>query len=91
MTSRSRRLCQILFFALLDQAIFAKVAFTAEAMPPSDWEKIVKAAEQEGEVAYSASGSARFLEEFHKAFPKIKTTVVSASCNDVGVRLRGQA
>jgi iron(III) transport system substrate-binding protein len=59
----------------------------ADAPWQAEWEKTVKAAEQEGEVIYSASGSYRFLEEFHKAFPKIRTTVVSASCNQIVSRI----
>jgi iron(III) transport system substrate-binding protein len=68
-------------------AVVASAALAAEAVSPSDWEKIVKAAEQEGEVVYSASGSHRFLEEFHKSYPKIKTTSISASCNDIVSRI----
>jgi iron(III) transport system substrate-binding protein len=52
-----------------------------------EWEKIVKAAEQEGQVVYSASGGHRFLDEFHKAFPKIKPVVVSASCSEIVSRV----
>jgi iron(III) transport system substrate-binding protein len=62
-------------------------AFSGEAARQSDWEKIIKAAELEGEVVYSASGSHRFLDEFHKSFPKIKTTSVSASCSDIVSRI----
>jgi iron(III) transport system substrate-binding protein len=62
-------------------------AFSGEAASQSDWEKIIKAAELEGEVVYSASGSHRFLDEFHKSFPKIKTTSVSASCSDIVSRI----
>ena len=69
------------------QAIQPCAVFAAEATWQSEWEKTVKAAEQEGEVAYSASGSYRFLDEFHKAFPKIKTVVVSLSCSDVVSRI----
>jgi iron(III) transport system substrate-binding protein len=52
-----------------------------------EWEKTVRAAEQEGQVVYSASGGYRFLGEFHKSFPKIKTLVVSASCSDIVSRI----
>ena len=59
----------------------------ADARWGAEWEKTVKAAEQKGEVIYSASGSYRFLEEFNKAFPQIKTTVVSASCSNIVSRI----
>jgi iron(III) transport system substrate-binding protein len=62
-------------------------AFAGEPAWQSEWEKVIKAAELEGEVVYSASGSHRFLDEFHKSFPKIKTTGVSASCSDIVSRI----
>jgi len=76
-----------LLLALLAQTNFINRAFSGEAASQNEWEKIVKAAEQEGEVVYSASGSHRFLEEFHKSYPRIKTTSISASCNDVVARI----
>ena len=87
MTRSRRGICQLLLLTIFVQSLFADTAFAAEAISPSEWEKIVKAAEQEGEVAYSASGSHRFLEEFHRSYPKIKTTSISASCNDVVSRI----
>ena len=89
MTERNRGLQWLLALALffIGQALYSYRAYSGEAAGQNEWEKVVKAAEQEGEVAYSASGSQRFLEEFHKAFPKIKTTVVSAACNDVVSRI----
>ena len=87
MTRSRRRICRLLLFVLLVQITFVNRAVAGEAASPSEWEKIVKAAEQEGEVVYSASGSHRFLEEFHKSYPKIKTTSITASCNDVVSRI----
>jgi iron(III) transport system substrate-binding protein len=59
----------------------------ADASWQAEWEKTVTAAEQEGQVVYSASGGHRFLDEFHKAFPKIKPVVVSASCSEIVSRI----
>jgi iron(III) transport system substrate-binding protein len=73
--------------AILIAAGFSGGALGAEATSTSEWEKIVRAAEQEGEVVYSASGSHRFLEEFHKSYPKIKTSSISASCSDIVSRI----
>ena len=87
MTRSVRRIYRLLLLVLLVQVNFVSHAFAGEAASPGEWEKIVKAAEQEGEVVYSASGSHRFLEEFHKSYPKIKTTSVTASCNDVVSRI----
>jgi iron(III) transport system substrate-binding protein len=83
--SASEILFTIAFFAALLNLPSSIAA--GEAPWQSEWEKTVKAAEQEGQVVYSASGSHRFLEEFHKAFPKIKTVVVSASCSDIVSRI----
>ena len=88
MTRSGRGIYRLLLLVLLVQVSFVNGAFAGEAASPGEWEKIVKAAEQEGEVVYSASGSHRFLEEFHKSYPKIKTTSVTASCNDVVSRIR---
>jgi iron(III) transport system substrate-binding protein len=89
MNTRSRAFKPLLALALFffAQAFHVGNAFSGEAARQSDWEKIIKVAELEGEVVYSASGSHRFLDEFHKAFPKIKTTVVSASCSDIVARI----
>jgi Na+-transporting methylmalonyl-CoA/oxaloacetate decarboxylase gamma subunit len=72
MTRSGWGICQLLLFVLLIQVNFVNRAVAGEAASPSEWEKIVKAAEQEGEVVYSASGSHRFLEEFHKIVPKVR-------------------
>jgi iron(III) transport system substrate-binding protein len=88
MTARSRALGWFLVFGLMiGQAVVVRNAFAGEAASQSEWEKVIKAAELEGEVVYSASGSHRFLDEFHKSFPKIKTTSVSASCSDIVSRI----
>ena len=56
----------------------------------SDWEKTVKAAEQEGRVAYSGCGSHDYLGEFQKKFPKIKVESVAASCAEVVSRIMAE-
>jgi iron(III) transport system substrate-binding protein len=77
--------CALAFFVC--RVIGTSWVIAADSSWQAEWDKTVKAAEQEGEVIYSASGSYRFLEEFHKAFPKIKTTAVSASCNQIVSRI----
>jgi iron(III) transport system substrate-binding protein len=68
-------------------AFHAPSILAAESALQSEWEKVVEAAELEGEVVYSASGSHRFLDEFHRAYPKIRTTRVSASCSQIVARI----
>jgi len=88
MTTVSRPVCWVLGFALfVSLTSHARSALAGESVSQSDWEKVVKAAELEGEVVYSASGSHRLLEEFHRTFPKIKTTSVSASCSQIVARI----
>jgi iron(III) transport system substrate-binding protein len=48
-----------------------------------EWDKTVKAAEQEGQVAYSGCGSHDYLNEFQKKYPRIKVVSVAASCSEV--------
>jgi iron(III) transport system substrate-binding protein len=75
----------VAFFAAQFNGVCSVMA--ADASGPGEWEKTVKAAEQEGQVVYSASGSHRFLEEFQRLFPKIKPIVVSASCSEIVSRI----
>ena len=88
MTTASWPVCRVLGFALFVSLTFhARSALAGESVSQSEWEKVVKAAELEGEVVHSASGSHRLLEEFHRTFPKIKTTSVSASCSQIVARI----
>jgi iron(III) transport system substrate-binding protein len=48
-----------------------------------EWDKTLKAGEQEGQVAYSGCGSHDYLNEFQKKYPKIKIVSVAASCSEV--------
>ena len=75
------------FTVLFTHALGLSNVFSGESASQNEWEKIVRAAELEGEVVYSASGSHRFLEGFHQAYPKIKTTSVSASCGEIVARI----
>jgi hypothetical protein len=88
MTTAIRPAGWVLGFAVfVSLTFYARSALASETVPESDWEQVVKAAELEGEVVYSASGSHRLLEEFHRTFPKIKTTSVSASCSQIVARI----
>jgi iron(III) transport system substrate-binding protein len=52
-----------------------------------EWERIVKAAEQEGELSFYTLGEYGFLPEFEKKFPRIKVNVVSGRGNDLLSRI----
>ena len=56
----------------------------------SEWERTLKAAEQEGQVVYSGCGSHDYLKEFHKNFPKIKLVSVSQSCIQLVSRIMAE-
>ena len=49
----------------------------------AEWEKTVKAAEQESEVAFYTLGDHAYISEFEKKFPRIKVKIVSARGNEL--------
>jgi hypothetical protein len=53
-------------------------ARSAHAASPSQWESILAAAEKEGTVAVYAAGYPHVMEEFQRAYPKIKLAVSGA-------------
>lgn len=77
----------IVFYALtvfllaFSQTVHAAAAWEAE------WERTVKAAEQEGEISYYTLGDFNFLSEFEKKFPRIKVRVVQGKGNELLVRI----
>jgi len=56
----------------------------------AEWERTLKAAEQEGQVGYSGCGSHDYLKEFQKSFPKIKLISVSLSCTQLVSRIMAE-
>jgi iron(III) transport system substrate-binding protein len=66
-------------------------AYGAEVQPSwqAEWERAVKAAEQEGEVVIYSTSSADpvFREAFQKKFPKIKVTTVTGRGFQLGQRI----
>jgi iron(III) transport system substrate-binding protein len=56
----------------------------------AEWERTIKAAEQEGEVFYYTVGEFGFLAEFEKKFPRIKVKVVQGRGNDLLVRIMAE-
>ncbi len=69
------------FLLAFSQTLHAAAAWEAE------WERTVKAAEQEGEVSYYTVGDFNFLSEFAKKFPRIKVKVVQGRGNELLVRI----
>ena len=59
-----------LFLPGVQQGVQGAEAWQAE------WERTIKAAEQEGEFTYYTVGEFNFLSEFEKKFPRIKVRVV---------------
>ena len=84
-STRSKTLvfcCAIAFlFLAFDQTVHAASAWEAE------WERTVKAAEQEGELSYYTVGEFKFLSEFEKKFPRVKVKVVQGRGNELLVRI----
>jgi iron(III) transport system substrate-binding protein len=53
----------------------------------AEWERTVKAAEQEGEVSYYSLGDYGFVAEFEKKFPRLKVKVVPGRGNELLSRI----
>ncbi len=76
----------MVFYALTVLLLAVSQTVHAAAAWDAEWERTVKAAEQEGEVSYYAVGEIGFVSEFEKKFPRIKVKVVQGRGNDLLVR-----
>lgn len=65
-------------------------SLSAQESWQAEWERTLKAAEQEGQVVYSGCGSHDYLKEFQKSFPKIKLVSVSQSCTQLVSRIMAE-
>jgi ABC-type Fe3+ transport system substrate-binding protein len=63
------------------QTVHAAAAWEAE------WERTIKAAEQEGEISYYTVGEFNFLAEFERKFPRVKVKVVQGRGNELLLRI----
>ena len=77
----------MVFYALTVLLLAVSQTVHAAAAWDAEWERTVKAAEQEGEVSYYAVGEIGFVSEFEKKFPRIKVKVVQGRGNDLLVRI----
>jgi iron(III) transport system substrate-binding protein len=55
-----------------------------------EWERTVKAAEQEGELSYYTVGDFNFLSEFEKKYPRIKVKVIRGKGNELLARIMAE-
>ena len=62
----------------------------AQAAWEAEWERTVKAAEQEGEINYYSLGEIGFLSEFEKRFPRIKVKVSQGRGNELLTRIMAE-
>jgi iron(III) transport system substrate-binding protein len=76
----------------LSQASAAQLSFAGAAAAnwQTEWERTIRAAEQEGEVAYYTLGEIGFLSEFEKKFSRIKVKVVQGKGNELLVRIMAE-
>ena len=74
----------IIVFLALNQIVYGAEAWTGE------WERTIKAAEQEGEFSYYTLGEFNFLSEFEKRFPRVKVKVVQGKGNELLVRIMSE-
>lgn len=56
----------------------------------AEWEKTVKAAEQESEVAFYTLGDHAYVNEFERKFPRIRIKIVSARGNELLSRMMSE-
>jgi iron(III) transport system substrate-binding protein len=76
-----------LFFLVFSAALWVGQATSADVSWESEWERTVKAAEQEGQVVvYKISGDSEW-NAFQKKYPKIKVSLVAASAAQIQQRL----
>ena len=93
---RSTRICFLTNFLLLVcVAIFSsRVSFAAEATTAwrTEWEKTVKAAEEEGALVIYMTQSLEpvFRDSFQKKFPKIKVTLVTGRGPEISQRVMSE-
>jgi iron(III) transport system substrate-binding protein len=79
-------LFQVLFFLTL-QIFCLLPAIAAELSPDAEWERTLKAAEQEGQVVIYKISEDSEWHAFQKRFPKIKVTLVSGRASQLQPRL----
>ncbi|HEY2920634.1 MAG TPA: extracellular solute-binding protein [Candidatus Binatia bacterium] len=85
--SRKKIPITALFFLAFTAAFWAGHATSAEVSWESEWERTVKAAEQEGQVViYKISGDSEW-HAFQKKYPRIKVSLVAASAAQIQQRL----
>lgn len=56
----------------------------------AEWERTLKAAEQEGELTYYTLGEVGFVSDFEKKFPKIKVRVQQGKGNELLARMMAE-
>ncbi|MEO6163471.1 MAG: extracellular solute-binding protein [Candidatus Binatia bacterium] len=67
-----------------------EVSGAAQAAWEAEWERTVKAAEQEGEINYYSLGEVGFLSEFERKFPRIKVRVSQGKGNELLTRIMAE-
>ncbi len=95
MTKRSRTI-----FIALSAALYLEVIFTAHAISAADaksgwqaeWDRTVRAAEQEGQVTVSIGGYGAIIDSgvFQKTYPKIKITHITGAGTDLTQRISAE-
>ena len=76
-------------FLLLSALVVGSPAHAADAWQ-AEWERTIKAAEQEGEFTYYTLGEVGFIGEFERKFPRIKARVVQGKGNELLARIMAE-
>ncbi len=77
-----------LFISILTYLLLLILAFPVFAASDGEWEKVLRAAQQEGRVVlYTFPGQEQVFQEFQKKFPDIKLVEVSVRGSDRVTRI----
>ncbi|MBM4296691.1 MAG: extracellular solute-binding protein [Deltaproteobacteria bacterium] len=80
----------LIVFVIFVSDVHAAQSDAVGANWQAEWERTIKAAEQEGELSYYSLGEIGFLSEFEKRFPRIKVKVVQGKGNELLVRIMAE-
>src|SRR6185295_11418321 len=88
------RIAKIIGSVLPILATLAVSVISLAAQPSAswqtEWERVIKAAEQEGEVNYYAVGEVGFVSEFEKRFSRVKVKVIQGRGNELLTRIMAE-
>ncbi|MBM4261422.1 MAG: extracellular solute-binding protein [Deltaproteobacteria bacterium] len=80
----------VFLFAFILSLLGLKPMLGAAEPWQAEWDRALKAAEQEGELTYYTLGEVGFVSEFEKKFPRIRVRVVQGKGNELLARMMAE-